>query len=237
MKIIITAAGFGTRFKKIGIDTPKYKIEVKGKSLYEWSMNSLKDFFDEEFILIFRNETFDKDYIDKINSKIGIKRYKYLIINEPTDGQATTAFKANNMIENNESIIIYNIDTSIDEYEIKKTDIKPDMDGFIPVFKSQGDNWSFVRINNENKVIQIEEKNPISNLASIGFYYFNKWSIFKEIYLKYNEEIKKSNKEVYIAPMYKYLINMDKFIGIKVLDNKVVNILGTPEEVKSFKDK
>ena len=41
MTIIITMAGLGTRFKKAGYQCPKYMIEAKGKTLFEWSMDSL----------------------------------------------------------------------------------------------------------------------------------------------------------------------------------------------------
>ena len=52
MKIIITMAGEGSRFKKIGIEKSKYEIIAKDKTLFEWSMLSLVDFFSEEFIFI-----------------------------------------------------------------------------------------------------------------------------------------------------------------------------------------
>lgn len=43
MTIIITMAGLGSRFKKAGYNCPKYMIEAKGKTLFDWSMDSLLD--------------------------------------------------------------------------------------------------------------------------------------------------------------------------------------------------
>ena len=40
--VIITMAGLGTRFRKAGYQVPKYMIEAKGKTLFEWSLDSLK---------------------------------------------------------------------------------------------------------------------------------------------------------------------------------------------------
>ena len=37
-------AGLGLRFKKAGYNVPKYMIEAKGKTLFEWSMDSLIDY-------------------------------------------------------------------------------------------------------------------------------------------------------------------------------------------------
>ena len=41
MNIIITMAGLGSRFRKAGYYCPKYMIEAKGKTLFDWSMDSL----------------------------------------------------------------------------------------------------------------------------------------------------------------------------------------------------
>ena len=39
LTIIITMAGVGSRFKKAGFSQPKYMISVKGKTLFQWSMD------------------------------------------------------------------------------------------------------------------------------------------------------------------------------------------------------
>ena len=41
MIVIITMAGLGSRFRKAGYNCPKYMIEAKGKTLFDWSMDSL----------------------------------------------------------------------------------------------------------------------------------------------------------------------------------------------------
>ena len=44
MTVIITMAGLGSRFYKAGYDCPKYMIEARGKTLFEWSMDSLSGY-------------------------------------------------------------------------------------------------------------------------------------------------------------------------------------------------
>lgn len=44
MTIIITMAGLGSRFRRAGYNCPKYMIEAKGKTLFDWSMDSLVDY-------------------------------------------------------------------------------------------------------------------------------------------------------------------------------------------------
>lgn len=234
MKVIITAAGLGSRFKNIGIDNPKYKIIAKDKTLYEWAMLSLEDFFDSEFIFIFRSEMLDRNFINQTNKKLGIKNYNIIDIDYLTDGQATTAFLADKLMNEEDEVIIYNIDTYVKPYKIKKVDITNEMQGFIPAIIEEGDRWSFIKLDDNNNVINVAEKKPISNLATIGLYYFKSWKEYKEIYINNKQTIKKENKEVYIAPMYKYLIKKGVYIGSKILNKEDVFILGTPEELQVF---
>jgi choline kinase len=51
-------AGLGSRFRKAGYNVPKYMIEAKGKTLFEWSMISLTGFKDvvDKYIFIHCNE-------------------------------------------------------------------------------------------------------------------------------------------------------------------------------------
>lgn len=56
MNIVITMGGLGSRFQKAGYTVPKYQIEVKGKTLFEWSMISMDAFKKETFIFLVRKE-------------------------------------------------------------------------------------------------------------------------------------------------------------------------------------
>ena len=40
VNVIITMGGIGSRFAKVGYNLPKYMIEAKGKTLFEWSLDS-----------------------------------------------------------------------------------------------------------------------------------------------------------------------------------------------------
>lgn len=234
MKVIITMSGLGSRFSEIGIKIPKYKIIAKNKSIFEWSMLSLLDFYRHKFIFIIREEALDELFLKEICSRLGICNYKFVILKSQTDGQATTAIYADKYIDDNESCIIYNIDTYVKLYKILESDISDDLYGFIPVVVAEGTRWSFVKLNDIGMVEEVSEKKPISNLATIGFYYFKTWSLFKEAYRELRDSIILTNKEVYIAPIYNYLLNNRLPIGIKKLSNKDVFILGTPEEIKQF---
>lgn len=233
MKIIITMAGEGSRFKKIGINKPKHEIEVNGKSLFEWSMLSLRTFFENEFIFIVRKDNYDIDNIKKCCEKLGINNWKYIEINHLTDGQAETVMAAQDFLNDDDKIAIYNIDTYVKNDEIKESEIRDNFDGFIPAFLAYDDKWSFIKLDGD-KVIEIKEKVKISNNATVGFYYFSAWKDYRIVFNKYKQEIKENFKEVYIAPMYQYLINEGKYIAGKIIEKDSIVALGTPEDIEKI---
>ena len=91
-------AGVGVRFKQAGYNRPKYEIEVRGISLFDWSLKSLNNFRRDtnKFFFMVRQEDKAKDFISKSCRKNGIKKTIIYEIIEQTDGQATTALCAKN---------------------------------------------------------------------------------------------------------------------------------------------
>lgn len=228
-------AGIGSRFKKIGFKKEKYEIIANGKSLFEWSLDSLSDFFDCEFIFIYLGEQSTEKFIHEKCNSLGIKKYKFIGLNEKTDGQASTVMQCKNLLSISDPICIYNIDTYIEKNQLLKQELNPDFYGFIPSFKAPGDKWSFIDIDSKlKKVNNVSEKIRISDFATTGFYYFKSWGIFEKIFIEYADAIKEKYNETYIAPMYNYLINENKLVSYSIIDSEKVHVLGTPEDIQIF---
>lgn len=234
MKILITMAGMGSRFKKLGYTLPKHEIMIFNRSLFSWSMDSLKDLFDEEFIFLIREEIYSEEFLNKELLNLGIKNYKFVVINYNTEGQASTAILADELISKSDEVLIYNIDTYVSD-GIKKSDFL-DVDGLWHVFHAKGEKWSFAKVDESFRITDVSEKVRISDNCSIGSYYFKKWEMFTEVYQKYKNNVKNDYNETYIAPFYKYLL--DEFLIVsKQVYSENVNILGTPEDLIDFYNK
>ncbi|WP_285009579.1 hypothetical protein [Lactococcus formosensis] len=236
MKVIITMAGAGSRFRKEGYNVPKHEIIVKGRSLFQWSMLSLKDFFKEEFVFLTREGNYNREHIDSECRILGIENYSIIEIGSMTDGQASTAFYAKEIIKPDNDFIIYNIDTYIEEHVLSK-DVIAQGDGHIVVFRAEGDHWSFIGLDENDKITKVTEKVRISDLATVGLYYFKSWKKFEEIYNLHLEDVKSDYKESYIVPFYQYMINDGAEITYSIIEQSVVHALGTPNEVKDFENK
>ncbi|MEN5196990.1 hypothetical protein [Sphingobacterium faecium] len=230
MKIIVTMAGNGSRFHERGVVTPKYKIVVKDKTLFEWSILSLNSFFINEFIFVCRSDIWDEEFVVNMCEKYNIRKFSFVLVEQVTSGQAATAMKASHLIDPSDEIAIYNIDTYVTPGKIYISS-ESGISGIIPIFQAEGDGWSFVNIDENWRVTKITEKIKISNWATIGFYYFSTWKLFTTIYNKYSKEIIAKYRESYVAPMFQYLVDNGLLIKTFEVNSKDVVVLGTPDDI------
>lgn len=231
INVIIPMAGEGRRFKEVGVNLPKYKIKVKGKTLFEWAMSSLRNFYDNHFIFITMRGHKTLPFIAQKSNALGIKNTSIQEIDELTNGQAETTLRAERAIANSKDpVIIYNIDTYVFPEQLKPEQIRGD--GWVPSFEAEGNRWSFVDIDEDLRVIDIAEKVRISSYGTVGLYYFRSFDLYRNLYFQYPF---RETEEQYIAPLYSLMIkNPSLFVYTQVLDKNAVHVLGTPEDIKHF---
>lgn len=235
MTVIITMAGEGSRFRKAGYKVPKYMIEARGKTLFDWSMDTLRDYNDhvDKYIFVVRKADDAKDFIKEHCQKNNIIQYEVVEIDKLTDGQATTCMLALPYCNPDNSIMIYNIDTYVEPRELKYSDISGD--GHIPCFHAPGDHWSFVKLNDDGQAVEVREKQRISNNCTLGAYYFSSARLYQELYQDYyadNAHMEKNEK--YVAPLYNFMIQKGMSVTISIIDFNRVHVLGTPKELDEF---
>ena len=235
--IVITMGGLGARFRKAGYTVPKYMIEARGKTLFEWAMLSLTGYAGEAGQYIFVVMKDEKQDVEKfINiqcERLALTNYHVIIIDYLTDGQATTAMLARKYWQSDNALLIYNIDTYVEPGEMNSDELKGD--GFIPCFQAEGDHWSFVRLDDAGRVVEIKEKERISNHCTLGAYYFRSCRLYSDLYNEYyGRPHELVNGEKYVAPLYDYLLSKGGEIYISDVPSEKVHVLGTPEELKQF---
>lgn len=224
-------AGRGSRFRKVGISKPKHEIVVRGEPMFDWAMRSLNEFFEEDFIFVTQKEHQSTAFLEKACERLGISNYEEITLDGYTDGQASTAVCADSKIHAEESVAIYNIDTYIEGGILSPNHL--DSDGVIPVFIADGERWSFVR-EEDGLVVDVSEKNKISNNATAGFYYFDRWRDFINAFNSQSGSVEDEYGETYIAPLYNYLIENDKEIRTHEIAKDAVHVLGTPDDLRKF---
>ncbi|MBJ7472245.1 MAG: glycosyltransferase family 2 protein [Solirubrobacteraceae bacterium] len=232
--ILITMAGRGQRFRDAGHDRPKYEIEVHGKTLFQWSMESLSAWFDEpcQLVLVARAEDEAGPFTAREAERLGLKS-TLVELDTTTDGQATTAMQAANMIADPAApLAIYNIDTHVTSGVMDPRQARGA--GWIPCFQAPGDHWSFAAVNAEGRVTEVREKRRISPFATLGLYWFDSFDRYADLYSRHFAAGGDEAGERYVAPMYNRLIADGELVSISEVAFSDVTPLGTPAEVERF---
>ena len=231
MKILIPMAGRGKRFEDAGYSFPKPLIDINGKTMIQIIIENLN--FSAEHILICQKEHYEKYALKELLDLI-TPNCKIIQVSEITEGAACTALLSKESINNDEELIIANSDQWVNwnNQHFLSFLRDNDADGGIVTFYSTHPKWSFVKLDDEGKVTRVAEKKPISNIATVGIYYFKKGKYFVEAAEQMIGKNIRTNNEFYIAPVYNEMIQSNK----KILNYPIAEMrgLGTPEDLSKF---
>jgi NDP-sugar pyrophosphorylase family protein len=233
MKILIPMAGEGSRFSKEGYTFPKPLIDVRGKPMIQAVVENLD--FDADYIFLVRKEHLAKySGLKQTLSRITNGRYQIVEVDGLTEGAACTALLAKEFINNDDDLLIANSDQVIEYSPENFNALKTlaNVDGIVFTFHAVHPKWSFVKTNSRGIVTEVAEKNPISDIATCGIYWYRRGSDFVKYAEAMIEKNIRVNNEFYIAPVYNELIfNNGTLIPFFV--HKMHGI-GTPEDLNSY---
>lgn len=228
MNIVIPMAGAGSRFQKSGYEFPKPLIDVGGKPMIQRVVDNIN--INARYIFIVQKEHREKYNLDMM-FKLFVPEFKVVETEGVTQGAACTILLAKEHINNDEPMLLVNSDQLVEwnsnDFMYKMQEHKSD--GCILTFTSTHPMYSFAKVNENNVVTEVAEKNPISDQATVGFYYWSKGSDF----VKYAEQmIQKNvrvNNEFYSCPVYNEAIQDGKTITAYHVDKMWP--LGTPDQL------
>lgn len=231
LNILIPMAGAGSRFEQAGYTFPKPLIEVKGKPMIQVVIENLN--IDANFIFVVQKEHRVKYNLDSVLNLIA-PNCKIVEINGLTDGAACTTLLAKEYINSDKPLLLANSDQFIEwnsnDFMYKMHE--QNLDGGILTFNSTHPKWSFAKTDKNGFVTEVAEKNPISDIATVGVYY---WKTGKD-YVKYAEQMisknARYNNEYYVCPVFNEAILDNK--KIKIYNIEKMWGLGTPEDLHYF---
>jgi dTDP-glucose pyrophosphorylase len=204
---------------------------VHGKPMIQVVIDNLK--VDANFIFIVQKEHREKYNLDSMLSLLA-PGCKIVDVDKVTDGAACTVLLGKEFINNDEPLVIANSDQFIEwsslDFFYKMNE--QNLDAGIVSFKSTHPKWSYAKTDDNGFVLEVAEKKTISDIATVGIYYWKKGSDF----VKYAEQmIHKNirvNNEFYVCPVFNEAI-LDG-LKIKTFDVPKMWGLGTPEDLDYF---
>tara|TARA_R110000782_G_scaffold28656_1_gene71713 strand:- start:1355 stop:2719 length:1365 start_codon:yes stop_codon:yes gene_type:complete len=233
MNVLIPMAGAGSRFEKVGYSFPKPLIDVKGKPMIHLVADMLN--LDANFIYIVQKSHREKYNLDTLLNLI-TPNCKIVEVDGLTEGAACTTLLAKELINNDSPLILSNSDQFIDwdstEFMYKMNE--KNFDGGIVCFPATHPKWSFAKTDENGIISEVAEKNPISDQATAGIYYWKQGAD----YVKYAEQmIEKDiriNNEFYVCPVYNEAIGDGKIIYNHSIPAENMWGLGTPEDLTYY---
>lgn len=231
LNVLIPMAGAGSRFEKAGYTFPKPLIEVKGKPMIQVVVDNLN--IEANYIYVVQSSHRKKYNLDTLLNLI-TPGCQIVEVDGITEGAACTALLSKDLIDNDNPLFFANSDQFVEwnsndfMYKMQESN----SDGGIVTFESTHPKWSFVKTDENGFATEVAEKNPISNQATVGFYYWKRGSDF----VKYAEEmIEKDirvNGEFYVCPVFNTAIEYCK--KITTFNIEKMWGLGTPEDLKYY---
>jgi NDP-sugar pyrophosphorylase family protein len=235
INILVPLAGKNQFFPESDYPFPKPLIEFNGKTMIEHlinNFNSIKK--DKQFIFIVNSEDCKKYHLDNVLNILTENRCKIIKLDNETKGAACSAMMAVEYIDNDTSLIISNADQIFDidlEEVINKFE---DSDAGVITFESIHPRWSYVKINENNKVSETAEKRPISKNAIAGFYYFKKGEDFMIASSKMIKKDSNVNGFYYVSPSLNEMVLDNKNITVFKIDNDKYHTFYTPQKIKEY---
>ena len=207
VQTIITAAGRSqSSFQRAGFPVPKNLILVDNAPLIEGSIQSYAHDPKNLFVAINKDELGTDEVMGFLKSKYPEARI--CLVPDTSMGALASALhcfedvdlESPLILATGDSICTHNLDIVAEHF------ISGDVDAGTVVFRSSGDRWSYVLPGDENRALEVSEKFQISDLATIGYFYFKSAGMFKEMAERALLDNSTVARSFYVSTVLNYII-------------------------------
>ncbi len=233
MNILIPMAGLGSRFPSHQYSLPKPLIEIAGESMISRAIKSL-NLNGTYYFIIAKNQ-----YTDTVKETIRslLSESNFIEIDYVTEGPAVSSLLFKDKIDNDEELIIANCDQIMEwNSDVFLHNVRL-YDGAVVTYHSDTEKNSYARIDKNGLVLEIREKEVISNVSLNGIHYWKKGKYFVDSASRMiDAEDRAPNGEFYIGPSYNYMIEKGLTVGIYHIPNQQHHAVGVPDDLQRYID-
>jgi len=234
MNIIIPLCGKGERFYKDGYTSPKPLIKILHKEMIFYVLDNLQFSNDDHVFIVYNTE------LDKSNFS-NIIKYKYpdihlIPINYQTSGAVETIHYSISIIKpisNHKKTILLDCDTFYTTDILSMARNTQENTVFYKDTENEKPIYSYISLDEHQKIVSIKEKEKISSHANTGAYLFSDIEQLEKYCIYVLDNKITFNGEPYTSCVISEMIKEYDFYGIK-LEETTVFSLGTPNELNTF---
>ena len=232
MNVLVPMAGAGSRFQKAGYTFPKPLIDVNGKPMIQTVVDNLA--IDARHVFVVQKAHYEQYNLHHLLNLVA-PGCEIVQVEGLTQGAACTTLLAKEFIDNDEPLLMANSDQYVEwdssEFMYAMT-ADEEIDGGILSFTATHPKWSFAKTDAEGFVTEVAEKKPISDVATVGVYYWRKGSDYVRFAERMIERDVRVNNEFYVCPVFNQAIESGK--KIKTFHVDEMWGLGTPEDLDRY---
>ncbi len=237
LSLLIPAAGKGSRFSDIGIDTPKPLMPIWNIPMLLWVIANFPLQPQDKVIILSQSR-------HAVPAKLNdfLKNVKFVVdfveIDHWTDGPAhsleillsNVASDSPVVCANSDQFVFEGLDSFTDAVRLGYTA------GQILTMQASSSAWSYVGRAEDGKVNRVVEKVEISREATVGVYGWSTSTICRDALAWQRLNGQKVNNEFYVAPSYHHLIEQNLDISTHSVGShgEGVHGLGTPSDLEHF---
>jgi NDP-sugar pyrophosphorylase family protein len=235
LRIIIPLAGSSELFVNAGYYYPKPLIELNGAPMIEKVLQNPAVIQQKlSFIFIIKEEEANKFHLDS-TLKILIPDAIIIKLKNETKGGLCSVLMAIDDINGDDELLILNGDQIIDASlnDIYNNWKSQNADAGLVIFKSVHPRWAYARME-DGVVVQTAEKNPISNHALCGVYYFKQASEFFEAAFECIKGDVHLDGMFFISPTINQFVLKNKKVIADIIESSQYHLFYAPQILQEY---
>lgn len=236
LNVVILAGGKSTRDAQRNTgEYPDYLVEHGSTSLIESLIEKAHNLSPEKIVCLFAAEDVGKYHLRNMVSQIS-PLTSVIPVHTQTLGAACTALLAGGDIDNEEELLIMGSNEFLDVSlsQILSSFRLNGADAGVVTFKSVHPRYSYVKLNDQHDVVESTEKNPISNHAITGTFWFKHGRDFVRAAKNLIRKDTKINGNFYIAPALNEFVLEGKRVTAFRIQTEMYHALKSPTQLQAF---
>jgi NDP-sugar pyrophosphorylase family protein len=236
LQVLMPMGGLGTRFRKVGVTTPKPLIEVDGAPMFQRALRSLTPWEGEKTVVVVVRADDDAEHGLAGRVLQAEPAASIVLLDRDTRGAVETCLEARDRLDPDQPLVIMDCDIAFDSPEyfrvLRQAVRSREVDGLLLSFRSTEPRYSFAEVGADGLVRRTAEKQAISSDALMGVYSFTSAGVFLEAADRLMaEQIGAAMPEYYVSLVFNELIASGRPVGLVRGD---FYCFGTPEELAAY---
>lgn len=217
MNILILSAG--SPVTRSGDEYPACLAEINGVPLLQLLVNKVDCLQSDKILFAFQQSEIAKFHLNHVAERLTDKAEIFGVGNG-IQGAACTVLLGVSFIDNDQELLIMNANELVqaDLLTIVQSFRERKLAAGTVTFHSVHPRYSYVRLDEKGLVTEAAEKNPISDNATGGIYWFSKGALFVRSAMSMIRKDARVNNNFYICPVLNEIILQSLDVGVYPID-------------------